>query len=592
MPSFFKNTGTSALSSNGFGGTYRPPVNPSGGIGGTYQPPAQGGFGGGYNPQPNLTSPVFRTDRPTGWGPLSAGKEMIYSSPEQERNLGLINQAHQRLKEQQAVSQAGFAQGVVQTGADVFAGSWAHQYNSYLAEIAREEAAIRAQYSPTISGLADDISDLGISKGKMPGIFDDYYEARDEIGAGVGPAENMGEDRLREVVDKVYDDAEAEVADTLKRIDVNMGPAVAESMYESVREFQNVMDDVLRTDIEAVDMLHEKSSEYAQALAQAAYSNDIYGAVASETRINAELDFSIREKQEDLARAKAAQAAAIRAAQERAFDYEAPSYETAFQQAVFSHFKGANMSDADAIQMYEQYSQLLTDPRATADAQTWRHAVWGSYNTDALAKAGISVEELAGMADAMDQQSGSKTSSAALRQLLQSRDIAYMVNSDKPYYRNLLVGELTKITGDVGMAANAYAELKKRKGSLISTQSDEAKAFVNAYSIKSTFDKEWENIQAGAGTAMRDHAKNNVGGSVQPSVVAQYLMTEHGVSPAAAAGILANIRAESSFQSGAEGDRHMATSSFGLFQHRGGRWNSLKSYGRPRSTLRSKRPGA
>lgn len=62
--------------------------------------------------------------------------------------------------------------------------------------------------------------------------------------------------------------------------------------------------------------------------------------------------------------------------------------------------------------------------------------------------------------------------------------------------------------------------------------------------------------------------------NVSPEQIGAYLI-QRGVSQASAAGILSNIRAESSFNSSAVGDQG---SSGGLFQHHASRWDGLKSF--------------
>ena len=67
--------------------------------------------------------------------------------------------------------------------------------------------------------------------------------------------------------------------------------------------------------------------------------------------------------------------------------------------------------------------------------------------------------------------------------------------------------------------------------------------------------------------------------SVDPRAIFSYLVRVHGVSPAVAAGILANIEAESGFRTDAVGD---GGTSGGLFQHHAGRWNALKQFAQRR----------
>lgn len=67
--------------------------------------------------------------------------------------------------------------------------------------------------------------------------------------------------------------------------------------------------------------------------------------------------------------------------------------------------------------------------------------------------------------------------------------------------------------------------------------------------------------------------------AVNPQLLFNYLVRQHQVTPAVAAGILANIEAESSFRTDAVGD---GGTSGGLFQHHAGRWDALKQFAKRR----------
>jgi hypothetical protein len=68
--------------------------------------------------------------------------------------------------------------------------------------------------------------------------------------------------------------------------------------------------------------------------------------------------------------------------------------------------------------------------------------------------------------------------------------------------------------------------------------------------------------------------------AIDPRVIYDFLLGQ-GVSPASAAGILANIQAESGFNPSAVGD---GGTSGGLFQHHASRWESLKAFAAQRGT--------
>jgi hypothetical protein len=69
---------------------------------------------------------------------------------------------------------------------------------------------------------------------------------------------------------------------------------------------------------------------------------------------------------------------------------------------------------------------------------------------------------------------------------------------------------------------------------------------------------------------------------VDPEKIYRYLVGKHQVSDSVARGILANIQAESNFNTSAVGD---GGTSGGLFQHHAGRWDNLKNFAK--STERS-----
>ncbi len=70
---------------------------------------------------------------------------------------------------------------------------------------------------------------------------------------------------------------------------------------------------------------------------------------------------------------------------------------------------------------------------------------------------------------------------------------------------------------------------------------------------------------------------------ISPQAIYVYLLSL-GVSQAMAAGILANIQAESNFKSSAVGDTNLPTSSYGLMQWRGSRWSALQAYAASRGS--------
>jgi hypothetical protein len=279
-------------------------------------------------------------------------------------------------------------------GQDIFQNAFQEQYDRYLADLAAQEAAVRANFYPGIDSAEDQLGDLRKAAAAVGVPFDEYLAARRELGSGVDAAEPLGDAGIREHVAGLYDEAEGEVNSTLQQIGANFGTEVAENMYEGVREFQSTIDDVLRTDLEAVGRLHEKSSEYAEALATAAFKGDIYNALASKTRIEAELAFRIEESREDLARLKEAQRRSVQAIKDQLFQFDEPDFNAVLNGTFDKWLADAGIPAHEREAALASYSQLMEDGRWNQNAQTFRKGVSTMFNLSTMASLGVNWDTL------------------------------------------------------------------------------------------------------------------------------------------------------------------------------------------------------
>ena len=584
MAKLFTDFGTSALRANSYGmntpGQYYPPGDPMWYSGGYQDPPAstnpyqynKGGAGNYYGmPQPT-TTPSYSKGMATNYYGAQKANANAYTSPASEqmrqdamqRNLELIDSYIERQREE---NEAGWNEEFGGMGQDIYQGQFDEQYNEYLAEIARQESMARAQYSPEIGGLSDMVSDLkkGLSDVQSP--FDRYLDRRDEIGGAVGPADDLAAHGMDAARKKIYDDAQGEVKRTLSDIDVKLGPKVSAAMTEQVRSFEQVAEDVLRTDVDALSRLHAKSSEYAEAMSQAAYSDDIYKAIASKTRIEAELNDSIQEKQEDLARARAAQAATIKAIRDQPFDFEEPTYEDVLMRSMSKWFTDHGVKPDDLPEIGADFQALSEQAAYNSDPNAWRRGVWIGVNKENFARSGIDVDGALGNLTPEQNK--------RFNTYFEGHDLHRVLNSGSAADKVILRRNLDFVFGAT-TANGIISDLNKHKRSFESVKGTNAQMLIDAYDMKEALAREWETVQQGSGKGIQERAKSQKG-VIQPSLIGQYLQKHHGLTPAAAAGVLANIKHESGFNAGAEGDRNLSTSSYGLFQHREGRWRALQS---------------
>jgi murein DD-endopeptidase MepM/ murein hydrolase activator NlpD len=325
--------------------------------------------------------------------------------------------------------------------------------------------------------------------------FDEYLAQRAAIGAGVGDAADVTGSVLP-AINGIYDDAEAEMKKVYDQVGINMGPQVAEALVHRVSEFEKTMEDVARTDESAIDLLHERSGEYAKAAAQAAYSNDMYGALDAETKINAQLDFKIKETQEEIARQKKAMAAAIKAATDRyeaEFQYGEPTFEAVRDQTWNEYFEANNVPEHERAAAKALFGEIAGVPANTLNESAFRKGLTQHLNLQILQQLGVSQD----LMDLAAQPGGEK-----FNQLKPSTDFA----------RAFKTGQTTTIQKAMEQAGwGAQASQLIRKGSqnadsFYGLDSAEAKHIRNMFTTQNEISANWESIVAKFGPTIEESA--------------------------------------------------------------------------------------
>lgn len=380
-------------------------------------------------------------------------------------------------------------------GQDIVQDFWQEQYDRYIAGMTAEEDSIKAGYSAALDAAEDQLGDLRAAAAAVGLPFDEYMATRKGIGAGVGDVEAM-QGTLVPEISKIYDDAEGEVKETLKRINMNFGPQVTSQITTRLRDMQSTMEDVIRTDETAVDLLHEKTGQYAKAMAQAAYSGDMYAALDAETRINAQLDDAIEKTQEEIARQKEAMAAAIRAAQDRfaaGYEWQQPEYEQVVLDSINEYFLNNNVPEHERAAAMQAFEQLRADPSNTLDEPSWRRGVTEYMNVGILSTLGFGADAIQARIDA--------SQNPAIRSFLENTDLASALQKGQTVtFKQAMIdsgfseAEATQIVRAGTKNADKYQTL----------QSPEYNHLRNMFGIRNQVRTDWESIVSNFGPKVTD----------------------------------------------------------------------------------------
>jgi murein DD-endopeptidase MepM/ murein hydrolase activator NlpD len=379
-------------------------------------------------------------------------------------------------------------------GADIVQDAWQEQYDRYLAGIQAEEDAVRAGYSPVLEGLQDEVGDLRRAAAALGMPFDEYMATRKGIGAGVGEAADITGSVVPEI-NGIYDDAEAEMKKVYDQVNLNLGPQVTEALVHRVSEFEKTMEDVARTDEDAIDLLHERSGDYAKAAAQAAYSNDMYAALDAETKINAQLDFKIKETQEEIARQKKAMAAAIQAAQDRfaaSFEFGEPTFEQVRDETWNEYFESNGVPEHERALAKQLFAGLAENPANMLNESTFRKGLTQHLNYQILGQLGITQDRLDAAANA--------GTDAKLNNILNSSDLAraFQTGQTASFKAALDLAGMGDISNGIIRKGSQNAD------SFIGMSSAEAKHIRNMYTSNNDISKNWDTYRSNFGPKINE----------------------------------------------------------------------------------------
>lgn len=181
---------------------------------------------------------------------------------------------------------------------------------AYDTEIAKslkgEKSALDNRFGDVIAKLKTDLHDFQLGKTGIDQAYNSYQAAAGTImKQAIIDAPDLAPTDVVADVGRSYDMAEGALNDALLAIDTSGSPGMAGAMNAELRFWENSITKALTADIEMGDLLHTTASDYAKALAQAAYSDDQYRAEEERTKIQIELNGAIQDKQEELARQNA-----------------------------------------------------------------------------------------------------------------------------------------------------------------------------------------------------------------------------------------------------------------------------------------------
>ena len=390
------------------------------------------------------------------------------------------------------------------------------QYDDWYQKVQGQLDAARAQASPTLEGLEDQ---LALLRGAdVDPLFQDYYATRKEAGAELPPAP-LAPSNAPAVLEKQYDDAEGELRKSFEQLDMNMGTEAANTMVKDMRTYEAVTGDMLRTDLDNIGMVHDLNAKVADAMAKAAYSGDILAAKEAQVRINAELDFKTDQTAKDLERNRRALDAQLRAIRDanpfEAADLNIDDVVDARWAEMMSQ-KGYAAHDVQSAR--DIWEIIKGDASAMTSESNFRTSMTSALNESSLAKFGFTLddyglyidEKVARMVAASqatdtpmtDEQAASIVSGyeANFHRFLTTADLGKWVHSTA--YADDFVNQMMSAGMSRPDAIGLFNRLLEAPDKVASTTGTEASILRDMYTTREYVYTNWDQISASYGPSI------------------------------------------------------------------------------------------
>lgn len=279
---------------------------------------------------------------------------------------------------------------------------------AYDTEIAKalkgERNALSARFGDQIERLRSDLHAYALGKTDINQAYKAYTNTSGSImRQAIIDAEGLAPTDVVEQVGRSYDRAEGAMNEALLAIDTTGRPEMAAAMNGELRFWENSITKALTADIEMGDLLHTTASDYAKAMAQAAYSDDQYRAEEERVKIQLQLESAIRDKQEEIARQNAAwrkaEQALVEQQEEFGEDWTPQEYDEYKDQVRFDGARKYMMSmGMTAEQAREGWNRYLAALDASTEAniggkissnQDWFSWYQETVNEEALSRISI-----------------------------------------------------------------------------------------------------------------------------------------------------------------------------------------------------------
>lgn len=274
--------------------------------------------------------------------------------------------------------------------ADSFIAKKWDEWNAEIQEaLKRDDAALNDSFSDVISKLRRDLADLRGGRTNINQAYNSYLSAADTImRQAVIDAPGLDETGVVQKVGRSYDHAEGALNDALLAIDTSGDTEMAAAMNAELRFWESSLTRALTSELDMQDLVHDSASEYAKAVAQAAWSNDLYQAEKGRTEIQLQLSAAIRAKQQAVNDQNAAWERAKQRSREQAeAEFNEPAYGQLLQEALLEYAMGAGLDELEAADAVQSYLNQSAAARSGDNAQGWivqSNMDWHAFDQEAI----------------------------------------------------------------------------------------------------------------------------------------------------------------------------------------------------------------
>jgi len=256
-------------------------------------------------------------------------------------------------------------------------------------------SAVNAQYAGPLDELRDRLAKYQVGDNEIQAAYGEFQASIEDVGVGVDEAEGLVDTGVVEAVATSYDQAEGSLGQAFAKIDSNGNPGMSQALQQELTQFETVITDSLMTDLATSEDLHGLSSDYAEALAGFAYSDDKYRAESERVLIKAQFDKAIKDQQDAIKRTEKEMAEAAARARQGTMDQWGEfemDLDTARTEAFREYALSSGLTEEEAAANWNIVSNIMGEHGASiVTAADFRKYANLTVNSSNFAKMGLDV---------------------------------------------------------------------------------------------------------------------------------------------------------------------------------------------------------